>query len=143
LIVFATTSLLIIGLLYLAVNTDRDPHRLKTMSINGRTVIKWRILVPHSWANRRVGLLNTISIPPYFGLLIASSTVHTKGMLCDIDLVGLDDKGRVTGVHESVAPNIGSVKMPRNTKNILELAIGSIRSLGIQPNDSLIFGDIK
>ncbi len=138
----AATSLLATSLLYLAVHTDRDKTRLKTLCINGQTKPDWRILAPKSWANRRVGLLNTVIMPEHFGLLISSSSVHTKGMLCSIDLIGLDQNGFVTQVFESAAPNISSFPVPKNTKQILEVATGTVHKLSIKLNDSVTFGDL-
>ncbi len=138
----AATTLLISGLLYLAVNTDREQSRLKTLKINGQQQIAWRIVIPRSWANRRVGLLNLAVIPDAYGLLIESSSVHMKGMLCSIDLVGIDQNGKVTQTIESAAPNTQVVRMPKYTKKILELPTGTVRLLSITPNDTITFGDL-
>jgi uncharacterized membrane protein (UPF0127 family) len=142
LIEIAATSLLITGLLYLAVNTDHDQRRLKTLIINGQHQREWRIAAPASWANRRVGLLNTLVMPENFGLLIASKSVHMKGMLCSIDLIGIDQNGKVKQIVESAAPNTAVIKMPHSTKQILELSTGSVRKLSVKINDTVTFGDL-
>lgn len=95
-----------------------------------------------SWANRRVGLLNTVSMPEHVGLLIGTSSVHTKGMLCSIDLIGLDKDGNVTHIHQSAAPDSKPIKMSKKTKQILELPVGTVQKLAVKLNDSVTFGDL-
>ncbi len=136
------TALLITAVLYLAVNTDSDQKRLKSLAINGQAQAHWRIVVPTSWANRRVGLLNTVLMPEHFGLLMVTSSVHTKGMLCSIDLIGLNKEGKVTHIHASAAPNTGTIKMPKHTQQILELPTGTVQKLAVKLNDSVTFGDL-
>ncbi len=138
----AATSLLITYLLYLAVNTDSHQKRLKKLIINGQIQNDWRIVAPTSWANRRVGLLNTVIMPDNFGLLIASSSVHTKGMLCSIDLIGIDEKGKITETIENATPNTAVIKMPKKTRKILELPTGSVCKLTLKLNDTVTFGDL-
>ncbi len=138
----AATSLLISGLLYLAIHTDNDQKRLKSLILNGQVLADWRIVEPTSWANRRVGLLNTVTMPEHFGLLIGTSSIHTKGMLFSIDLIGLDQDGKVTHTHSSAAPGSKPIKMPKKTKQILELPVGTVQKLAVKLNDSVTFGDL-
>jgi len=81
-------------------------------------------------------------MPEKIGLLIKSSSVHTKGMLCSIDLIGLDGDGIVTYLQEAAAANSPPIKMPKKTKQILELPIGSIQALAVNLNDSVTIGDL-
>ena len=81
-------------------------------------------------------------MPEYCGLLIASSSVHMKGMLCSIDLIGIDQNGKVTNTVESAAPDTAVIKMPKDTHQILELPTGTVRKLAVKLNDSVTFGDL-
>ena len=137
----AATTLLISALLYLAVNTDRDQKRVKTLVVNGELLVGWLIIAPTSWANRRVGLLNTAVMPENFGLLITSSSVHMKGMLCSLDLIGIDQNGKITHTYESALPDTPVIRMPKSTAKILELPTGTVRHLALKANDKITFGD--
>lgn len=64
-----------------------------------------RVRVARSFATRAVGLLRTPSLSPGEGLLIVPCRgVHTLGMRYPLDLIYLDDQGRILLVKANVAP---------------------------------------
>ena len=67
------------------------------------------------------GLAGLRELPPHAALLLPSTrSIHTFGMRFAIDLVWLDETGRVVRVDRSVAP--GRVRGCRAARAVVELA---------------------
>lgn len=116
------------GLFIYLIIADSDKSRMGKLSVNGKTIKDSSIVVAKCWTNRRVGLLNHTSLSPLDGLLILTTNrVHTRGMLFDIDIVYLDDHGKILAIQHSVKPDQILDKGPDDTAEILELAAGAAK----------------
>ncbi len=119
--------LLVLWLVYLLVSFDakRDVTSLKVDgSLTGIKVLRL-----NSWLNRRLGLLNHISVPNGEGYLFPrTKSVHTKGMLSPIDIAFLDSKFNILELRSDVPPGVilkGS-RVPSGCSAVLELAQGAL-----------------
>ena len=95
-------------------------------------VIADRIAVAATRQTRRTGLLKHTSLPAGEGLwIVPCRGVHTFGMKFAIDVVALDDAGRVIDVVQEMKPR--RIRLPRRgTAGILELPAGWLARTGTQ-----------
>jgi uncharacterized membrane protein (UPF0127 family) len=101
-------------------------------------------LLPQVWyatdpASRLRGLLGRPAlVQAHDGLLLSPcNAVHTFGMAYPLDLVFLDQIGRVLDIAANVRP--WRCRRCRGARQTLELAAGSLAVLGIRPGDELIW----
>lgn len=96
-------------------------------------VIAERVRCAHTHWTRLKGLLGTRSFEPGNGLWIKPcQQVHMIGMRYPVDLVFLDDGGRVVRTIGSLAPNRISPKVA-DAASVLELPAGTIAGSGLAP----------
>ena len=93
-------------------------------------VIADRVGVAATRQTRRTGLLKHTSLPGGEGLwIVPCRGVHTFGMKFAIDVVALDDGGRVIDMVEAMKPR--RIRLPRRgTAGVLELPAGWLARTG-------------
>ena len=101
-------------------------------NIDTGVVIAERVAVAATRATRRTGLLNHTSLPVGEGLwIVPSRGVHTFGMKFTIDVLALDDRGRVIDMVPDMKPR--RIRLPRRgTAGVLELPAGWLAKTGTQ-----------
>jgi uncharacterized protein len=99
-------------------------------NIDTGIVIAERVAVAATRATRRTGLLNHTSLPAGEALwIVPSRGVHTFGMKFTIDVLALDDRGRVIDVVPDMKPR--RIRLPRRgTAGVLELPAGWLAKTG-------------
>jgi len=139
---FFSLILLVLSLTYLLVSIDKS-RSVVGVKVDGMKLKGFRVLVLRRWLNRRVGLLNHISVPSDQGFLFTKTrSIHTNGMLTPIDVVFLDQDFLISEVHPDVSPGatIKVFSYQSNFSHVLELAPGSIsKSLKLKKGQSLEF----
>ena len=121
----------ILTLLLTLLRLSTSPQRSRKISIDGRCLDDWRIVVAKSFIQKRVGLLNHQSLATGEGLMFPRCRrVHTVGMLFSIDIVFINRTGHVIDLHPNVLPG-RCITGPSGSRDILELAAGSINDLGL------------
>jgi uncharacterized membrane protein (UPF0127 family) len=129
---FAAHACVTVGLAFACVATDPDARRMSTLVCDGRALPGSRIVKIGRWSNGRVCLLNHTALPVGHGLYFGrTAAVHMRGMLIAIDIVFLDDRGRVVGLVESAAPGEGRIRGPKGARATLELGRGTIKAAGL------------
>lgn len=95
-------------------------------------VIADRVAVASTRQTRRTGLLKHTSLPEGEGLwIVPCRGVHTFGMKFSIDVVALDDAGRVIDLVAGMKPR--RIRLPRRgTAGVLELPAGWLARTGTQ-----------
>ncbi|MDR3552122.1 MAG: DUF192 domain-containing protein [Clostridia bacterium] len=105
---------------------------------NGRAVAG-RIDVADSFFTRLRGLMYTKSLGDRYGLLLSPcGAVHTFGMRYAIDVVYLSASGEVLRVECAMQPRRAGRAVP-GSRQVLELAAGEARQIGIARGDILKF----
>jgi uncharacterized membrane protein (UPF0127 family) len=102
------------------------PTRLTARNIDTGELVASRVTVATNKVDRAVGLLKHSRLAPGEGLLITPCRgVHTCGMRFSIDIVALDESGRVVDAVEHLVP--WRVRLPRaGAVSVLELPAGSL-----------------
>lgn len=105
-----------------------------TRSADGRLVCRARVAT--SFGTRFLGLMGRRELPRGRGLLFPRSrSVHTHFMRFAIDVVFLDDGGRVVSVVSALRP--WRLAAARNADAVLELAAGECERLALAEGDVL------
>ena len=113
------------------VNTRSAP---RVLLHNHARLPDWRIRVAQGWWRRAVGLLATAQLDDPRGLWISPcNSVHTIGMRYAIDIVFLDDAGRVTKLVRRLKPFRAAAC--RGARSTLELRAGAIDELSFKAGD--------
>jgi uncharacterized protein len=101
-------------------------RRLVARNASVNTVLAERVAVAATRAARAVGLLSRSGLAPGEALwIVPSRGVHTWGMRFAIDVVALDQEGRVIDCVSNLRP--WRVRLPRRgTAGVLELAAGTV-----------------
>ena len=101
-------------------------RRLVARNASLNTVLAERVAVAATRAARAVGLLSRTGLEPGEALwIVPSRGVHTWGMRFAIDMVALDEEGRVIDCVSNLRP--WRVRLPRRgTAGVLELAAGTL-----------------
>jgi uncharacterized protein len=101
-------------------------RRLVARNTSVNTVLAERVAVAATRAARAVGLLSRSGLTPGEALwIVPSRGVHTWGMRFAIDVVALDQEGRVIDCVSNLRP--WRVRLPRRgTAGVLELAAGTV-----------------
>lgn len=127
-----TTAVLIDVICYLAlvgiliVMTRVKPCSKVQLKIQGQ-VLSGTFLFCKVGLSSRVGLLNTPALHRGDGILLAGAkSVHTVGMHYPIDLVFLDESGRILKTQAQVNPGERRCPGPKGTRSILELGAGTL-----------------
>lgn len=94
-----------------------------------------RIEVAESFFRRLAGLLGRQSLPEGEGLWITPcSSVHSIGMRIPIDVLFLDDRGKVIGAYPGFPPGRLS-RLFFGAKGVLELPEGTLLRTGTERGD--------
>jgi uncharacterized protein len=105
------------------------------LRVGGRTA-PLRVFHARSFVARLFGLLGGRRLAPDEALLLEPcSSVHTFGMRYPIDVVMLDEDGRVLATRSALQPL--RLAAARRTCRVLELPPNSLASLGIAPGAQL------
>jgi len=101
-------------------------RRLVARNASLNTVLAECVAVAATRAARAVGLLSRTGLEPGEALwIVPSRGVHTWGMRFAIDMVALDEEGRVIDCVSNLRP--WRVRLPRRgTAGVLELAAGTL-----------------
>jgi uncharacterized membrane protein (UPF0127 family) len=93
-----------------------------------------------SFIERAIGLLGRPVLELTEALWIAPCpSVHTVGMRYSIDVVFCDGEGRIVRIVENLQPDrVASAKGARHT---CEMLAGSVRKIGLNAGDQLVFAD--
>lgn len=98
---------------------------------------------------RERGLMHRTSLPPDAGMLFlfdesADHTFWMKNTLLPLDMVFIDDDGRIVGIVESAEP---LTTVPRSvgapSRYVLEVNGGWARAHGVRPGDRVRFEDVE
>src|SRR5262245_20704519 len=108
----------------------------------GGQVLADRLRPAHTHWSRLRGLLGTKRLEPGEGLWIKpSNQIHMFGMRYALDLVFLDDAGRVLRLVHALAPNRISPRV-RGATSVLELPAGTLEGIALAEGDTVeIEGD--
>jgi uncharacterized protein len=116
-------------------------HPTGVRARNARThqLIASRVGLAASTVRRAVGLIGRNGLRDGEALwIVPSHGVHTWGMRFPIDVLGLDDAGRVVDLVANLKP--WRMRLPRRRcRGALELAAGTIRRTGTQMGDQVVF----
>ena len=98
--------------------------------------IKLKIIVANTFKKRLIGLMGKKVIN--YGMLFPKcNSIHTFGMKCNIDIIGLDENNKIIYIYENLPKNkIIRIKYPNNLCTILELP--AYFSNNYKINDSLL-----
>ena len=112
---------------------------LVARNVDTGSVIAERVAVAATRATRRVGLLNHTSLPEGEGLwIVPSRGVHTFRMRFPIDVIALDQDGRIIDRVTHLQP--WRIRLPRRgTAGVLELAEGTLHSSGTELGHRIAF----
>ena len=120
----------------------------KGMSFSARNTNTGRLLaervgIAATRATRAIGLLLHKELPKGEGLWIMPSRgVHTWGMRFAIDVISLDESGRVVDLAENLKP--WRMRLPRpGCVGVLELPAGSIALSGTLLGDAIVFEIVR
>lgn len=109
-------------------------RRQAIVARNGRVVAANLATAATSWGRFR-GLMWRSSLPPGHALLIEPARgIHTHFMRFPIDLVYLDDAGRVTGLREGMRPWRFDLT---NAAAVIEAPVGTIRAADVRLGDEI------
>jgi uncharacterized membrane protein (UPF0127 family) len=102
------------------------PTRLVARNLDTGTLVANRVTVATKKVERAIGLLKHSNLGPGEGLLITPCRgVHTCGMRFTIDVLALDETGRIVDAVEELAP--WRIRLPRRgAVSVLELPAGSL-----------------
>lgn len=101
---------------------------------NGETLAD-RVLAATAFLDRMRGLLGRSALAHGEGLWIAPcSSIHTIGMSFSIDVLFIDEAGRVIGLYENLPP-LRATRCFRMAVGVLELPAGTIRRTGTGHGD--------
>ena len=121
----------------------RDGACLAARNARTNRLLAGRARVAATRKARRIGLLGHGGLSPGQGLwIVPSRGVHTCGMRFAIDLVALDDCGRVVDLVPSFGP--WRVRLPRDRcLGVLELPPGTIALSGTRLGDPIVFEKVQ
>jgi uncharacterized membrane protein (UPF0127 family) len=113
-------------------------RRLVARNASVNTVLAERVAVAATRAARAVGLLSRNGLAPGEALwIVPSRGVHTWGMRFSIDVVALDQEGRVIDCVSNLRP--WRVRLPRRgTAGVLELAAGTLAASGTSLGHTIV-----
>jgi uncharacterized membrane protein (UPF0127 family) len=113
-------------------------RRLVARNASVNTVLAERVAVAATRAARAVGLLSRNGLAPGEARwIVPSRGVHTWGMRVSIDVVALDQEGRVIDCVSNLRP--WRVRLPRRgTAGVLELAAGTLAASGTSLGHTIV-----
>jgi len=100
-------------------------------------IVATRIDRLSSFLHRAVGLLARTTLRPDEGVWITSCrAIHTLGMRVSIDVIFVDNDGRVIRVASNVQPNRFALSC-KGAQSVVELGSGALREVDVLPGDVL------
>lgn len=111
--------------------TARPPSgRARTLVHNRQPLPEWRVHKTEGWWQRAVGLLATSQLDDPRGLWISPCrSIHTVGMRYAIDVVFIDERGRVKKLVRGLQP--WRATACSGARSTLELRAGAIDELQV------------
>lgn len=102
-----------------------------------------RVGIAATRAARAIGLLRHKELPEGEGLwIVPSRGVHTWGMRFAIDVISLDESGRIVDLAEDLKP--WRMRLPRpGCVGVLELPAGTIALSGTRLGDAIMFEIVR
>ena len=103
--------------------------------------VQLEVEVASAEAERRAGLMGRTSLPPRHGMLFdfqgpTVATMWMKDTPLSLDMLFMDEHGRVVWVAEHTAPNsLEFISTPQLVRYVLELKAGEARDLGMAVGD--------
>lgn len=103
--------------------------------------------VAHTFATIQQGLMGITHLPPEFGMLFVFEqarpwTFWMHNTPTALDIIPLDDEGRVIEVLEGVPNSTTHLTPSRPIRRVLEVQAGTVERLGAQaPNGALVVYD--
>ena len=112
---------------------------LKAVNSTKETVLCPRVEVADSFLRRLIGFMFKRNIPFGSGLLfLRCNAIHTFFLLAPLDVIFLDEEGKVVKTIEGLRP--WRVVLPvRGARHTLETARGSIRRSRTKVGDRIVF----
>ncbi len=112
---------------------------LRVVNRTRQTTLVQKGGVAASWWSRMIGLLGRRGLEPGDGLLLrGEQAIHMLFMRFAIDVVYLDRQGRVLRAIDNLAPwRLGPFL--RESRDVLELPVGTIAASGTRMGDELVF----
>lgn len=105
-----------------------------------KTLDSISVIHADSWFKRLVGLLAHGSLGDNEGMFFCpGGSIHTIGMRFSIDVIYLDNDGKVLKIEPEMRPFRLSFA-PKGTRSVLELSSGNAKRTGIYLEDTLEFG---
>lgn len=112
--------------------------RVSRLMLDGEYISGFDLGIADSIWLRLRGLLGR-RISNNFGLIIMPcNSIHTMWMAYDIDAVFLDSKGRITSIHQHLAP--WKFARCKHAKNVLELKSGNAEKLKLKEGSVISWG---
>jgi uncharacterized membrane protein (UPF0127 family) len=100
-------------------------------------VVATRVRLLAGFFERAIGLLGRDALNPDEGVWIAPCTaIHTLGMRVTIDVIFVDERGRVLRLEPRVRPNRPVLRC-RGARGVVELADGALLGGAVRPGDYL------
>jgi hypothetical protein len=97
---------------------------------------------------RALGLMFRRSLPENSGMLFIydppqPATMWMKNTLIPLDMLFVDQQGRIIGIHERAVPqSLDTISSPGPSRAVIELNGGTAARLGIRPGDKVVFPTI-
>lgn len=105
------------------------------------TLLGSRVTLASTWLGRLRGFIGRPEPGPGEGiLLLPCDAVHTFWMSFDLDVLFLDEKGRVLEVVRSLRPWKRTRRVPK-ARYVLEVPVGTVDGSGTQVGDELTWRD--
>ncbi|HEX3536626.1 MAG TPA: DUF192 domain-containing protein [Stellaceae bacterium] len=99
-------------------------------------------------AQMEQGLMFRQSLAPDAGMIfdyggVSMASMWMKNTLIPLDMLFVDAKGRVIGIHERAVPqSLDTIPSPGPARAVIELNGGTAARLGIRPGDKVVFPTI-
>ena len=105
------------------------------------TLLGARVTLASTWLGRLRGYIGRPEPKPGEGILfLRCNAIHTCWMSFELDVLFLDDKGKVLEVIRSLRPWKRTKRIP-NARYVLEVPVGTLDSSGTQVGDELTWRD--
>ena len=105
------------------------------------TLMGERVTLASTWISRLRGYIGRAEPKPGEGLLLLRcDAIHTHWMSFALDVLFLDDRGKVLVVHRSFHPWSRTKRVP-GARYVLEIPIGTVDASGTQVGDELTWRD--
>lgn len=115
---------------------------MKIVNLSSEKILANNALMADTFWSRLKGLLGRNTLPPGEALILQPClSVHTCFMKFSIDIVFLDQQGRVVKLHENLPP-WRFTPIVRNATTVVELPAGTIKAGDVKADDTLIWLEV-